>query len=256
MLDKKKNYRLLLTEELAAVGDTKAMLEMSRWYIDHKSGELSEGKGNVINGYLLELASSDEIDGDDRKTAMLLLGIMYYLGRGVHQSYVEAVSWYEKAADKLDSYGLCNLGYCYYYGRDIPKDYEKAFSCFSQSALLNNSNAMYKLGDMFDRGYHVNEDKDAAFYWYQEARSYCSNFEDESPSIDFRLGKCYSRGHGVEQDLFTALKMLQSAEARFFEQIEAGDPFAELTLPYVKEEIDHVRSLIYSESRVVSFYEQ
>ena len=34
---KQKNYKILLTEELAATGNKKAMLEVSRYYLDKKT---------------------------------------------------------------------------------------------------------------------------------------------------------------------------------------------------------------------------
>ena len=241
-----KNYKLLLIEELAAAGHKKPMLEMARYYVDKKTEVMSAEKSELIRGYLLELSEDDEISDDDRKFAMLLLGIMYYVGRGVEQSYREAAKWYEKAADKLDPYALCNLGYCYYYGRDMDVDYARAYSCFSYSAFLGNPNSMYKLGDMFYSGYHVNEDKDAAFFWYGEAYRFSDKNDVERPSIEYRLGKCFLYGHGVAQDLHTALNILQTAEIGFFKQIKEGAPFAELTLPSVKKEIDNARSMIYN----------
>jgi len=205
-----------------------------------KNEVLAKDKSELIQRYLLELSEDDALEKDDTKFAMLLLGIMHYIGRGVNQNYSEAVRWYEKAADKLDSYGLCNLGYCYYYGRDIPIDYEKAYSSFSQSSFLGNPNAMYKLGDMFDKGFHVIEDKNAAFFWYREAHMHTKESDIERPNIEYRLGKCFLYGKGVEQNLYTALTLLQNAEFGFFRQIDEGDSFAELTLPSVRNEIDNV----------------
>jgi len=241
-----KNYKILMVEELAAAGNKKAMFEMARYYLDTKAETLSADKGDLILRYLLELAKDDDLSEDDSKYAMLLLGIMYYVGRGVEQSYIKAVEWYEKAADKLDSYGLCNLGYCYYYGRDIPVDYEKAYSCFSQSSFLGNPNAMYKLGDMFYYGNHIKEDKNAAFFWYREAYKIADNGGyDEKPNVEYRLGKCFLYGHGISENLLTALSLLQNAEVGFFKLIENGDTFAELTLPKVREELDSARAMMY-----------
>ena len=241
-----KNYKLLLIEELAEAGNKKAMLEMARYYFDQKNEKLSTEKSELILRYLLELSEDTAISEDDKKFAMLLLGIMHYVGRGVEQSYKEAVKWYEKAADKLDLYALCNLGYCYYYGRDVEIDYQKAYSCFSQSAFLRNPNAMYKLGDIFFNGYHAVEDKEAAFFWYTEAYNHTDNNSYERPNIEYRLGKCFLYGDGTGQNLYTALNLLRSAELGFLRLIEDGDDFAELTLRDVRVKIDEVRALIYT----------
>jgi hypothetical protein len=240
-----KNYRILLVEELAETGNKKAMLEMARYYIDRKNEELSTEKSKLILRYLLELSEDATISEDDKKFAILLLGIMYYVGRGVEQSYKEAVKWYEKAADKLDSYALCNLGYCYYYGRDLDIDYKKAYSYFAHSAFLENPNAMYKLGDMFYNGYHVNENKNAAFFWYMEAYNHTDKNSYERPNIEYRLGKCFLYGYGIGQNLYTALNLLQAAELGFLKLVQEGDTFAGLTLPDVKRKIDETRTMIY-----------
>jgi TPR repeat protein len=187
----------------------------------------------------LELAENND------NHAMVSLGSMYYEGRGVQQSYKKAVYWYEKAAEKLDPRGLCYLGYCYYYGRDIDVDYKKAYACFSQSAFLKDPNGMFKLGDMFYFGLYVKEDKDAAFYWYDAADNVYSKTQYESASIEYRLGKCYLYGEGVEQNLSSALRKLQSAEEDFFELVEEGDTNSAITLKSVRKEIDTVRNKLY-----------
>jgi len=244
-----ENFREKLVEELASKGNRDAIFKMVRHHIYRNIDEIDVEKAEQIKHYLLKLAENNDQD------AMVDLGSMYYVGKGIEQNYKEAVKWYEKAAEKLDEYGLCYLGYCYYHGRDIEIDYEKAYSCFSQSAFLGNANAMYKLGDMFFYGNYVKEDKDAAFFWYDEGWENGSDtdkgWENGSDiyvqsSIAYRLGKCYLHGYGVGSDIFLALDMLQQAEKGLFELIiEEGDIFAGITLRSVRKEIDTVRNRLY-----------
>jgi len=233
---KKKNYHVELVKELAAKGIAPAMMEICQRFFDNG---IYDNAGMVIS-YLEELAKR----GISR--AMLLLGCIYYTGKGVPQSYKEAVKWYEMAAEGLESYGLCNLGYCYYYGRDIEVNYKRAYECFSLSAYMQNPNSMYKLGDMYYYGNHVKEDKDAAFYWYCEALD-IHDGEDIKANIHYRLGLCFLYGHGTRKDELLALKHLQKAELEFFRLIDDGDEFAELTLPKVKIELEKVREILYSD---------
>jgi len=235
-----ERFRKELVEELASKGNRNAIFEMERFYIYNMDIEdVPNEKLKLVVRYLLELAENND------KDAMVSLGSMYYEGKGgVQQNYKEAVKWYEKAAEKLDEYGLCYLGYCYYYGREIEIDYEKAYSYFSQSAFLGNSNGMFKLGDMYYYGHYVKEDKEAAYYWYNEADD-VTETQYERASIAYRLGKCYLHGEGVEQNFSLALEKLQSAEMIFFELIDEGDPFATITLEKVKKEIDTVRNRLY-----------
>jgi TPR repeat protein len=129
-------------------------------------------------------------------------------------------------------------------------NYEKAYTCFSQSAFLENPNGMFKLGDMFYFGHYVKEDKDAAFYWYDAADSVYEKTEYERASIEYRLGKCYLYGEGVEQNLLLALRELQSAERILFELMEIGEPFVEVTLRKTRKKIDTARNRLYELHRL------
>jgi len=231
----RKNYYKEIVDELAAKGVPSAMMEVCQRFFDSRNYENVE---QVIS--YLETLSEKGIS-----RAMLLLGCIYYTGKGVEQSYKEAAKWYEMAADNLESYGLCNLGYCYYYGRDMDVDFKRAYECFSMSAYMRNPNSMYKLGDMFYYGNHVTEDKDAAYYWYREALDNLDG-DDIEANIHYRLGLCYLHGHGVHKDVLYALEHLQTAELGFFRLIENGDVFAELTLPKVKDELDRAREILHS----------
>ena len=237
---KMDEYRKILVEELASKGNKDAIREMAGWYKhDPMNTDFSSKTITHIKRYLLELAENGDTE------TMLFLGGMYYEGsKDFPQNYKEAFKWYEKAAEKRSPYGLCYLGYCYYHGRDIDVDYEKAYSCFSQAAFFDNPNAMYKLGDMYFYGQFVGEDKNAAFYWYNRAWRRNKN-KYEKASVAYRLGKCYLHGYGVEQDLFLALKMLQTAEKDFFELVKKGEKFSAITLKKVKIEIDTARNRLY-----------
>jgi len=237
-----KNCYKELVEELAAKGIVPAMMEICQQFFDY--GVYDNAK--QVIGYLETMADK----GISR--AMLLLGCIYYTGKGVPQSYKEAVKWYEMAAEGLESYGLCNLGYCYYYGRDLDVNMKRAYECFSLSAYMRNPNAMYKLGDMYYYGNHVKEDKDAAYYWYCEALENLDG-NDVVANINYRLGLCYLYGYGTRKNDLLALEHLQAAELEFFRLIEDGDSFAELTLPRVKVELEKVRKILYTENEIEEY---
>ena len=54
------------------------------------------------------------------------LGVSYANGRGVTQSYTEAVKWYRKAAEQGVAKAQYNLGLCYYNGEGITQSYTEA----------------------------------------------------------------------------------------------------------------------------------
>jgi TPR repeat protein len=43
--------------------------------------------------------------------AMVLIGDLYYFGRGVAQDYAKAMRWYRKAADQGNALAQANIGY-------------------------------------------------------------------------------------------------------------------------------------------------
>ena len=66
--------------------------------------------------------------------AQYLLGICYYIGKGVTKDSVEAVKWYRKAAEQGHAGAQCSLGSCYYIGEGVTKDFAEAVKWFRKSA--------------------------------------------------------------------------------------------------------------------------
>ena len=54
------------------------------------------------------------------------LGDCYYYGKGVTQSYKDAVKWYRLAAERGHARAQCNLGFCYEKGYGVTQSYEDA----------------------------------------------------------------------------------------------------------------------------------
>ena len=186
--------------------------------------------------------------------AMLNLGAMYYVGRGVDQDFAQAVRYYTMAAELGNTIAMCNLGYCHYYGRSIPVDYERAYQCFAQSALLsNNFIALYKLGDMYQTGRYVTKNVDTAFSLYIRSMNARAETEDNDLSIADvyqRLGNCLLHGTGVEPNEMEALKCFQMSEYYFLEKIQAGDIFAESSLRKVREALEECRNKIHEKLHI------
>ena len=72
-------------------------------------------------------------EGGDRAAAFSL-GLMYNLGIGVQQDYVEAVRWYRFAAERGLPRAQCNLGYMYGTGRGVPQDWLLAYAWYNLAA--------------------------------------------------------------------------------------------------------------------------
>ena len=104
------------------------------------------------------------------KRSMVLMGTLYYYGRGgVAVNYEEAVNMYSMAAEKGDSDGMWRLALCYEKGKGIEKDFEKSFEWFKKSAEKNNPNGLFGLGECYLGGYGIEKNYKEAVALYEKA---------------------------------------------------------------------------------------
>ena len=71
---------------------------------------------------------------DGNAKAQVYLGIMYDDGDGVAQDQVQAVIWFQEAADQGFATGQSNLGNMYAKGRGVPQDYVEAMMWYRLAA--------------------------------------------------------------------------------------------------------------------------
>jgi len=164
--------------------------------------------------------------------AMLDLGAMYRVGRGVPCDMGKAFYWFNQAAAILHPKAFRCLGYAL----EIPlgyrdpvytddqENYKIAFSYFFKGAMLNEQNSIYKIGDMYLTGKYVDIDKNFAFTLYKESYNRIEFIEDDSyASVCLRLGECFCEGIGTKQDLDEACIFLRRAIVGFEVRIKRGD---------------------------------
>jgi TPR repeat protein len=85
--------------------------------------------------------------------AQHLLGLMYYMGRGVQRDYRQAMSWHRKAALQGKADAQYVVGAMYYTGNSVPQDQQQAVSWFRKAAEQGHAEAQHALGLMYR--YHV-----------------------------------------------------------------------------------------------------
>jgi hypothetical protein len=90
-------------------------------------------------------------------------------GWGQPQDYVEALSWFYKAADHGNADAQENIGYLFQHGIGVQTDYRKAMSWFYKAAGQGNSNAENRLGWMYQFGHGMQPDFGKALSWYRLA---------------------------------------------------------------------------------------
>jgi TPR repeat protein len=98
--------------------------------------------------------------------AQYTLGVMYYKGEGVHQSYPDAVFWYRHAAWQGDASAQLELGVMCYKGQGTLQNYAEALTWFRKAADQGNAHAQFNLGAMYANGQGVPQDYVSAHMWF------------------------------------------------------------------------------------------
>ena len=81
------------------------------------------------------------------------LAFAYAFGRGVEQSYEEAVRWFSAAAAQENAVAQFNLGALYENGLGVARDYARAFALIHSAAMHGYVPAETRLGYFFEQGW-------------------------------------------------------------------------------------------------------
>jgi TPR repeat protein len=81
--------------------------------------------------------------------AQNLLGLMYYMGRGVARDYTQALFWHRKAAEQGQPDAQYVVGAMYYTGNTVPADPKAAVTWFRRAAEKGHAEAQHALGLMY-----------------------------------------------------------------------------------------------------------
>jgi TPR repeat protein len=138
-------------------------------------------------------------------SAQVNLGLLYALGHGVTQSYVEAQKWYRLAADQGYAPGQFNLGTLYADGDGVSQSYTEVLKWYRLAADQGYARAQTNLGFMYQHGRGVAQSDTEAVKWYLQAAAQ----GDSAGEAD--LGAMYEHGFGVTQDYTEALKWFRLA---------------------------------------------
>jgi uncharacterized protein len=97
--------------------------------------------------------------------AQFLIGTSYHEGEGVPRDYVEALTWYRKAADQGHVGALFVLATM----QGVPRDYVEALNWFRKSAEQGHASTQSLLGMMYKVGEGVPRDYVEAYMWFSLA---------------------------------------------------------------------------------------
>ena len=96
---------------------------------------------------ILPLAKAGNADAEH------LLGLMYYMGRGVSQDYKLALFWHRKAALQGKADAQYVVGAMYYTGNAVIQDHKEAVVWFRKAAEQGHAEAQQVMGLMYR--YHI-----------------------------------------------------------------------------------------------------
>jgi TPR repeat protein len=109
------------------------------------------------------------------------LGVMYYKGEGVSQSYPLAASWYRLAAWQGDASAQLGLGVLCYNGQGTLQSYTEALTWFRQAADQGSVQAQINLGAMYANGQGAPQDYIQAHMWLSLAAA-----KSETRAVELR----------------------------------------------------------------------
>jgi TPR repeat protein len=122
----------------------------------HASAHAGFAEGaNAYNArnYALALKEVTPLARAGNADAQHLLGLMYYMGRGVQRDYKQAFQWHQKAALQGKADAQYVVGAMYYTGNSVPQDQKQAVAWFRKAAEQGHAEAQHALGLMYR--YHV-----------------------------------------------------------------------------------------------------
>ncbi|SHG55839.1 tetratricopeptide repeat protein [Massilia sp. CF038] len=121
--------------------------------------------------------------------AQHLLGLMYYMGRGVARDYAQALVWHRKAAEQGKADAQYVVGAMYYTGNAVAIDHKLAVYWFRRAAERGHPDAQHALGLMYR--YHaagLPQDKVLAYMlWNLAAASGHANAAEQRTEIAKRM---------------------------------------------------------------------
>jgi uncharacterized protein len=116
----------------------------------------------------------------------------YAYGKGVSQSFSNALLYYQAASEAKDPYASFTLGTWYYHGKvevSIESDKVKAFSLFQQAALQQHPLAMFNVGVAYLTGEGTTINRKLAVEWLQAA-----SIQGNLSEARLNLAKIYMEG--------------------------------------------------------------
>ncbi|WP_053005765.1 tetratricopeptide repeat protein [Kiloniella spongiae] len=125
---------------------------------------------------------------------------------GDEPKYLEAIKWYEAAANQGVAAAQNNLGRLYAQGKGIKADRAKAVGYWRMASESNHPMAQYNLGLALFRGEGVTQNFERAVFWFHQSAN------NNVSGAQYALGEVYRLGLSVPVDNQVAEKWYKAAE--------------------------------------------
>lgn len=180
---------------------------------------VSMGCGKIDNKNIdqMTIAELQSAAARGNTAAMVEVASHYYR----ESNYLDAVEWYQKAANLGDAFAQFRMGFHYYLPKGVKQDYAVAFKWFSKAAQAGRPEAQTLLAEMYYHGRGVAKDEQQAFVWYSKAAN------QNEPAAQTALGTFYKLGIGVGTNLAQAVNWYEKAanNGNHKAQLHLGDMY-------------------------------
>ena len=160
---------------------------------------VQEGKGHklfALKKYKKAFKHLEKESQNGNINSKIMLGGMYYHGKGVPQDYKKAFELFKAAAQAGHKEIYYPLSVMYYEGQGVPSNYTKSRESLKKAAQAGMPDAYYKLGVMYrdGRGAYRNEEKSIEYFklaaqaGHEEAQEYLSKFKNKKCIKTFNKG--------------------------------------------------------------------
>ncbi len=159
-----------------------------------------------VKDYIQAIAWYQKAANQGHAEAQSNLGRIYYRGLGVEYDVIKANVWYQKAANQGHAEAEYGLALLYRYRRDTERDFAQAIAWYQKAANQGHAEAQYSLGRIYynGRGVGVKQDYDQSHYWYLKA---ANQGHIEAQEI---IGDNYFKGNfGAKKDYVQAATWYQ-----------------------------------------------
>lgn len=183
-MKKNNEYKIALRwyEKAAGKGNKSALYELSFFY----EGKYQEVPADNIKAEKVRNALLEKNDPQ----MLCRMGSKYHSGDGVPQSFIQAFTYYLKAAKLGHNEAMAEVGQCYLKGEGVLKDGSKAFYWLSRSN--DPRNGFYYLSQCYQKGIGTAVDLNKATFFLEKAvAAKCFEFDAEE-----QLLALYKKGYG------------------------------------------------------------